>query len=167
MGPLVGFFVFCGCATFAQGPAGNRATGVVYEKSQNGSAASNSATVWIFNRDSSLDDTNGDGLYYIVIPSDVAQFELRAKKKGFQTGQSERPYSNQKDPIKAGRITLEPEPPKSPNIRQIVDREIEVLSFKVPPKARKLIVEDLRDLSKQTTAADAEYIKKRLAGLPQ
>ena len=163
---IIILFVTLGdCPAVVDGPSGNRVTGVVYERgSGDATTPSPNAAVCILSRDK-CDETNQDGVCYIVLSSDIDKFDLVAKKHDFQSAQSRTTYTNQKDPVKAERLTLEPEDPKSPNFRQIVDREIAILQSVASPQLKKLIVGDLMNLSQRARTGDAAYIKEKLARL--
>ncbi len=154
----------------ADGPPGNRAVGVIYEKiltkTSSTSSASAQATVAILNRAAPEDSTNVDGVYYLVVPADLTEFALVAKKTGYQAGTSSN-YRNDKDPIKADRITLEPLNAKAPNIRQIVDEEIRVLRLTASKTVQRLILTDLTKLLAEVVApTDKDYIARKLGELP-
>jgi hypothetical protein len=154
---------------WAQGPPGNRTTGVVYERviEKDGTVSilpSKNATVSIVNRDKN-DETNPDGVYYIVVPSDLKTFALVAKKPGYQTTQS-RNYENDQDPVKAQRLDLAPIQPSSSNVRDVVDREFEAYTAVASKRIRQLIAADLADMVSKVPVEEASYIEERLARLP-
>ena len=158
-------------AGWCQGPAGNRTIGVVYEKliakdDTESSQPSEGATVSILNRDVN-DDTNSDGLYYIILPDDLQEFQLVAKKTGYQTARPEEKYRNDRDPVEANRIELEPLDEDSPYIRGIVDREIAIYNSAASRKVRGLIIADLTDLIDRVSDEVADYIREQLARLPK
>src|SRR2546427_2580777 len=150
------------------GPAGNRVTGAVYEKvygtdGKVGSQASKDASVAILNRNVG-DITNGDGLYYIVAPGELEKFQLIAKKEGYQAKFSQ-VYRNERDPIKAARIDLDPIDPRAADIRNVLDGELRALREATADQVRDLVFADLMRAIDQLAPAHGAYVRNETARL--
>jgi hypothetical protein len=134
------------------GADGNRAIGIVYRGKVNTPFGKDEVHVYIFGREKIDDYTNENGIYYIVIPKDISKYQLVYKSKGYWSQITEIPISNDHDPEKVVKITLEKMNPydDSVNLKRLsslLKTEERIYLATKSPIIRKTIKSDLEMLA--------------------
>ncbi len=104
------------------GSEGNRATGVVYKGDKGKPFEKGEAVVEILKREQENNDrSNDDGVYYLVVPTDIQKYQLVYRAEGYWSQTSRYPIENNHDPEKVEKVTLrKKDPPKdSRNLREL------------------------------------------------
>jgi hypothetical protein len=99
LGLIIALFVI----SEGKGPSGDRVTGTVYDKATN--EPLNEVKVGFVLRNDPPDSTDQNGIFYLIIPEDVKEFQLIFVKDGYESKVSEKKYRSQ-DPVKHDRIFL-------------------------------------------------------------
>jgi TRAP-type C4-dicarboxylate transport system substrate-binding protein len=148
-------------ARWAESNAENVAVGSVYDR--NTKQPIYGALVGIRNRQSPNGETLRDGIYHVRVPSDVMEFELVVKKRGYWIRSTEKRYANDHDPIHIERLELLPIGPTSAiQIRQEGQGMDDVRSERI----KDLSLADLLVLRDQVTGEARVALEEILARLP-
>jgi hypothetical protein len=147
---LIGLLCIANCSAQVVGKAGNRTVGVVF-RTDGTPFRANEAIVGIFRRDDTIKDTtNDDGIFCIVIPTNISSFQLVYRSAEYW-GYISPEIKSTRDPIKIDKVSLRK---KDPNdnaqleiINTLLKTELEIYNATSSPVLRKAIREELIKLS--------------------